>query len=150
MFQELMPLLAERTLLLLVSRVGSDEIRINVIPQRMKTVENDALFAPLSINGTPRELDEALPAQLQEFVEAHLGLSSTLKSVKEQMDAAAKAAREAARKQAAPKSGKSEGKGASGDAVAAKANVSTVASGISEDPSGPRPAEATTGSLFAT
>jgi len=59
------------------------------------------LLTPLSINGTPKELDEALPGQLVEFVGAHLGLSSTLKNVKEQMDAAAKAAREAARKSTA-------------------------------------------------
>jgi hypothetical protein len=32
MFQKLMPLLAQRTLLLMLSRVGADEIRINVIP----------------------------------------------------------------------------------------------------------------------
>jgi PRTRC genetic system protein E len=100
-FQELMPLLAQRTLLLMVSRVGADEIRISVIPQRAKSAEadqNGALLTPLTINGTPKELDEALPAQLVEFVGAHLGLSSTLKNVKEQMDAAAKAARESARK----------------------------------------------------
>src|SRR5215472_6740781 len=101
MFQELMPLLAQRTLLLMLSRVGADEIRINVIPQRVKSADadqNDALLTPLTISGTPKELDESLPAHLVEFVGAHLGLSSTLKSVKEQMDAAAKASREAARK----------------------------------------------------
>src|ERR1700751_863034 len=76
MFHELMPLLAQRTLLLIISRVGADEIRINVIPQRLKstnTDQNDALLTPLSISGTPKELDEALPAQLLEFVGAHLG-----------------------------------------------------------------------------
>jgi PRTRC genetic system protein E len=96
-----MPLLAQRTLLLMVSRLGADEIRINVIPQRVKstdTDQNDALLTPLTISGTAKELDDVLPAQLVEFVGAHLGLSSTLKSVKEQMDAAAKAAREASRK----------------------------------------------------
>jgi PRTRC genetic system protein E len=105
-FQELMPLLAQRTLLLMVSRVGADEIRISVIPQRAKSADpdqNDAIFTPLSISGTPRELDEALPGQLVEFVGTHLGLSSTLKSAKEQMDAAAKAAREMARKSTAGK-----------------------------------------------
>lgn len=106
MFQELMPLLAQRTLLLMVSRVGADEIRINVVPQRLKSTEteqNNALLTPLSISGTAKELDEALPAQLVEFVGAHLGLSSTLKSVKEQMDVAARTAREAARKSPAGK-----------------------------------------------
>ncbi|HKF04310.1 MAG TPA: PRTRC system protein E [Candidatus Sulfotelmatobacter sp.] len=107
MFQELMLLLAQRTLLLMLSRVGADEMRINVIPQRVKSPDadqNDALLIPLSISGTPRELDEALPAHLVEFVGAHLGLSSTLKSVKEKMDVATKAAREAARKTSATKS----------------------------------------------
>jgi len=113
MFQELMPLLAQRTLLLMISRVGADEIRINVIPQRLKstnTDQNDALLTPLSISGTPKELDEALPAQLLEFVGTHLGLSSTLKSVKEQMDGAAKAARDAARKSTAGKAATSSAK----------------------------------------
>lgn len=76
-FQELMPLLAQRTLLLMLSRVGADEIRINVIPQRVKsadTDQNDALLTPLSISGTPKELDEVLPAQLMEFVGTHLAL----------------------------------------------------------------------------
>jgi PRTRC genetic system protein E len=112
MFQELMPLLAQRTLLLMISRVG-DEIRINVIPQRLKstnTDQNDALLTPLSISGTPKELDGALPAQLLEFVGTHLGLSSTLKTVKEQMDAAAKTAREAARKSTSGKAATSPAK----------------------------------------
>ena len=101
MFQELMPLLAQRTLLLIVSRVGADEIRVNLVPQRLQSTDtdrNDALLTPLSISGTPKELDETMPTQLVEFVGAHLGLFSTLKSAKEQMDAAAKTAREAARK----------------------------------------------------
>ena len=113
MFQELMPLLAQRTLLLMISRVGADEIRINVIPQRLKstnTDQNDALLTPLSISGTPKELDEALPAQLLEFVGAHLGLSTTLKTVKEQMDGAAKTAREAARKSTSGKAATSPAK----------------------------------------
>jgi PRTRC genetic system protein E len=56
-----------------------------------------ALSTPLSITGTPTELDDQLSQRLVEFVEAYPGLSSTLKSAKEQ-GAAAKAGREAARK----------------------------------------------------
>jgi len=152
-FQELMPLLAQRTLLLMVSRVGADEIRINVIPQRMKstdTDQNDALLTPLSISGTPKELDEALPVQLAEFVRAHAGLSSTLKSVKEQMEAAAKAARELARKQVVSKSVESPSKAALPDAAPAVTNASTLASGPSAASSSQGPAETTTGNLFAT
>ena len=41
-----------------------------------------ALATPLSVTGTPEELDEQLPRQLVEFVETYLGLWSTLKSAK--------------------------------------------------------------------
>jgi PRTRC genetic system protein E len=101
MFQELMPLLAQRILLLTLSRVSDEQISVNIIPKTLKSDprdENAALTTPLSVTGTPKELDEQLPRQLVEFVETHLGLSSTLKTVKEQMEAAAKAAREAAKK----------------------------------------------------
>ena len=97
MFQELMPLLAQRILLLALSRVSDDQISINVIPKPLKSSDqrddDGVLTTPLSVTGTPKELDEQLPSQLAEFVETHLGLSSTLKSAKEQMEAAAKAAR---------------------------------------------------------
>ena len=101
MFQELMPLLMQRVLIVTVSRVSDEQICVNVIPKSPKSDHRDddaALATPLSVTGAPKELDEQLPRQLAEFVEAHLGLSSTLKSAKEQMDAAAKAAREAAKK----------------------------------------------------
>jgi len=101
MFQELMPLLAQRILLLTLSRVSDEQICVNVIPKSLKSDQRDddaALTTPLGVTGTPKELDEQLPSQLVEFVETHLGLSSTLKSAKEQMEAAVKATREAARK----------------------------------------------------
>ena len=37
MFQGLAPLFAQRTLLLVVSRAGADEIRVNVVPRRIKS-----------------------------------------------------------------------------------------------------------------
>ena len=107
MFQELMPLLAQRILLLTLSRVGDEQICVNLIPKSLKSNQQDddaALTTPLSVTGVPKELDEQLPRQLAEFVEAHLGLSSTLKIAKEQMEAAAKAAREAAKKSTTSKS----------------------------------------------
>jgi PRTRC genetic system protein E len=146
MFQELMPLLAQRTLLLLISRVGADEIRINVIPQRLKstnTDQNDALLTPLSISGTAKELDEALPAQLLEFVGTHLGLSSTLKSVKEQMDGAAKAARDAARKSTAGKAATSSAK-----PIPTPEKVASEATARTTVPD-PAPSEQLSGSLFS-
>jgi PRTRC genetic system protein E len=147
MFQELMPLLAQRTLLLMISRVGADEIRINVIPQRLKstnTDQNDALLTPLSISGTPKELDDALPAQLVEFVGTHLGLSSTLKTVKEQMDGAAKAARDAARKSTAGKAATSSAK-----PIPTPENVASEATARTTVPDPEPPSEQLSGSLFS-
>ena len=88
MFQELMPLLGQRILLLTLSRASDEQISVNIIPKPLKSDQQDdgaALTTPLSVTGTPKELDEQLPRQLVEFVETHLGLSSTLKTVKEQM-----------------------------------------------------------------
>ena len=116
MFQELMPLLAQRILLVTLSRVSDEQISVNIIPRTLKSDpldENAALTTPLSVTGTPRELDEQLPRQLLEFVETHLGLSSTLKSAKEQIEAAAKAATEAAKKPTNSKSHSGSSKGAS-------------------------------------
>ena len=116
MFEELMPLLTERVLVVTVSRVRADEICINVIPKLLKSDQQDvdaALTTPLSVTGTPKELDEQLSRQLVEFVETHLGLSSTLRSAKEQMEAAAKAAREAAKKPTNSKSHSGSNKSAS-------------------------------------
>jgi PRTRC genetic system protein E len=106
MFQELMPLLAQRILLLTLSRVSDEQICVNIIPKSLKSDQCDdaALTTPLAVSGTPKELDEQLPSQLVEFVGTHLALSSTLKRAKEQMDAAGKAAREAAKKSANTKS----------------------------------------------
>ncbi len=127
MFEELMPLLTQRVLVVTLSRVSGDEMCVNVIPKPLKSDQQDdnaALTTPLSVTGTPKELDEQLPRQLREFVEAHLGLSSTLKSAKEQMEAAAKAAREAAKK---PTNSKSQS-GSSKSAPSSPAKVQTEAS----------------------
>jgi PRTRC genetic system protein E len=126
-FEELMPLLTQRVLVVTLSRVSGGEICVNVIPKPLKSDQQDdgvALTTPLSVTGTPKELDEQLPRQLAEFVEAHLGLSSTLRSAKEQMDAAAKAAREAAKKST---NSKSHG-GSSRSATPIPAQVQTEAS----------------------
>ena len=133
MFQELMPLLAQRILLLTVSCVSDEQISVNIIPKPLKSEQQDdgaALTTPLGITGTPKELDEQLPRQLVEFVETHLGLSSTLKIAKEQMEAAAKAAREAARKATNSKSQSSRNATTS----TAKVQTECVTKESSDDP----------------
>ncbi|MGA8443558.1 MAG: PRTRC system protein E [Candidatus Sulfotelmatobacter sp.] len=127
MFQELMPLLAQRILLLTLSRLSDEQVSVNIIPKPLKSDQPDdaALTTPLSVTGTPKELDEQLPRQLVEFVETHLGLSSTLKSAKEQMEAAAKAAREAAKKSTTSKSHSGSSRGVNPAPAQAQAATET-------------------------
>lgn len=97
MFKELAPYLRQRAVLLTVTRVEDDNIRVNVIPQKLKDGENAALTTPLTVTGTAEELDRDLPATLVDFVASHLQLKNTLDRAKSEMDAAAKSAQAEAR-----------------------------------------------------
>jgi len=103
MFKELGPLLRQRTVVLILTRLEDETIRVNVIPRKLNESENDALTTPLSVAGTAEELDAQLPSALVQFVGAHLELKNTLESAKEQMAAAAKAAKAEARSKVTPK-----------------------------------------------
>ena len=100
MFLELMPLLGERTVMITVSRLNQNSIRVNFIPSRKKEDENPALATPLSFSGTPEELDRELGSSLASYVEENLRLQTTLSEAKTEMEAAAKAARDQARAKA--------------------------------------------------
>ena len=103
MFKELGPLLRQRTVVMILTRLEDDTIRVNVIPRKLNDSENDALTTPLSVAGTAEELDNQLPSALVQFVGAHLELKNTLESAKEQMAAAGKAAKAEARSKTAAK-----------------------------------------------
>lgn len=98
MFRELMPLLKERSVLVSIARESDQTIRATVIPKRLGEGENAALATPLSFVGTPEELEQEFPRALNEYVETHQRLSTTLAQAKAEMDAAAKAAQEEARR----------------------------------------------------
>jgi len=100
MFQQLVPLLRQRSVLLTVTSLEDDQIRVNVIPKKLKEGENSALTTPMSFTGTAVELDDQLPNAIASFVASHLELKNTLARAKEEMDAAAKAAQEEARDKA--------------------------------------------------
>jgi PRTRC genetic system protein E len=103
MFKELGPLLRQRTVVMILTRLEDETIRVNVIPRKLNESENDALTTPLSVAGTAEDLDAKLASALVQFVGAHLELRNTLETAKDQMAAAAKAAKAEARSKAASK-----------------------------------------------
>jgi PRTRC genetic system protein E len=103
MFKELGPLLRQRAVVMILTRLEDDTIRVNVIPRKLNESENDALTTPLSVSGTAEDLDAELPSALVQYVGAHLELRNTLETAKEQMAAAGKAAKAEARSRVTPK-----------------------------------------------
>lgn len=97
MFKELAPVLRHRAVLMTITFAEDEQIRVNVVPKKLKDDENKALTTPLSITGTAEELDAELGSTLVDYAAAHLQLKNTLKQAKEEMDAAAKAAQAEAR-----------------------------------------------------
>ena len=97
MFKELVPYLRQRAVLLTVTHLEEEQIRVNIVPQKVKDGENAALITPLTVTGTAEELDRELSATIVNFVAAHLELKNTLDRAKAEMDAAAKAAQAEAR-----------------------------------------------------
>ena len=97
MFKELVPILRHRAVLMTITFIDEDQIRVNVVPKKLKDGENNALTTPVTVTGTAEELDAELGPTLVNFVGAHIQLKNTLESAKADMDAAAKAAQAEAR-----------------------------------------------------
>lgn len=93
MFKELAPLLRQRSVVLLLNPLEGDSLRVLVMPKKLNDQEDSALATPVSVTGTPEELDEQLPSTLTQFVGAHIELKNTLEIAKDEMTAAAKSAR---------------------------------------------------------
>ena len=92
MFKELLPVLRDRAVLLTVALVDADQIRVNIVPKKLKDGDNDALTTPLSVTGTAEDLDAELSTTIISFVGSHLQMKNTLEKAKAEMDAASKAA----------------------------------------------------------
>jgi PRTRC genetic system protein E len=92
MFKELMPLLMQRTLMITIARIDDKVIRANFIPSKGdgKTASN-ALTQPLTITGTPEELDRDLVSQLVAFSGSILETGSNLERIQKEHEAAIKA-----------------------------------------------------------
>jgi len=100
MFKELLPILRDRAVLLTVTLVDADQIRVNIVPKKLKDGDNDALTTPLSVTGTAEDLDAELSSTIISFVGSHLQMKNTLEKAKAEMDAASKAAHAEARAKA--------------------------------------------------
>jgi PRTRC genetic system protein E len=137
-FTELMPLLAERTVLITVARESDTIVRATAIPKRASEGENAALSTPLSFVGTPEELDRDFAKELAAYVDMLRQLGSTLAQAKATMEAAAKAAQEEAKRKAEEKR-------------KAKSSAPTPTPAVATQPAPsacPGPAPVTTSSLF--
>jgi PRTRC genetic system protein E len=97
MFKELVPILRNRAVLMTATALDDDQIRVNVVPRKMKDGDHDALTTPLSVTGTAEELDTQLGPTLVGFVASHLQMKNALEKAKADMDAATKAAQAEAR-----------------------------------------------------
>ena len=60
MFKELVPVLRDRAVLLTVTLVDEGQIRVNIVPKKLKDGDNDALTTPLSVTSTAEDLDADL------------------------------------------------------------------------------------------
>ena len=100
MFKELVPILRSRAVLMTATALDDDQIRVNVVPKKMKDGDHDALTTPLSVTGTAEELDAQLGSTLVGFVASHLQMKNALEKAKADMDAATKAAQAEARAKA--------------------------------------------------
>jgi len=111
MFKELVPILRSRAVLMTATALDDDQIRVNVVPKKMKDGDNDALTTPLSVTGTAEELDAQLGPTLVGFVASHLQMKNALEKAKADMDAATKTAQAEARAKAKTPASKTPAKG---------------------------------------
>jgi PRTRC genetic system protein E len=93
MFVELLPILKNRPLMLTLALVGDKAIQVNVIRKRLKDGDSgdDALTTPLTVTGTPDELDREFAGQLVGFTGAFVKLGSNLSEIEAAHASAVKA-----------------------------------------------------------
>jgi len=115
MFIELMPLIENRPLTITVAALSEGQIRVNVVPQalpkdskvnekigyankdKIAQVPESAIHSlttPLSLTGTPGEIDAELTQQLKAYVDSHLKLQQSVDEAKRQIAEAVKAIEE--------------------------------------------------------
>lgn len=101
MFKELSPLLAKRSLILTLSSIGDDRIRVTITPRPVGKDEARELSQPFAVEGTAAELDNELSKAIVSYTAEHMTLERSLEQVKASMEAALKEAKEEAGKKLA-------------------------------------------------
>ena len=115
MFIELMPRIERRAITITVTALNQGHIRVNVVPassaddskinekigysnkDKIAPIPESAIHAlttPLSLTGTPDEIDAQLADQLKTFVESHLALQQSVARAKQEIADAVKAVEE--------------------------------------------------------
>jgi PRTRC genetic system protein E len=99
LFSQLLPLLAQRAILITISTLEHcDQLQVNICPRLLKEGENPALTTPLSVCGTAAELDLELVPQVAAFVAAQVRLHSNLSAIQKELAAVERMARDEASK----------------------------------------------------
>ncbi len=141
MFQELMPLLSTRSLVLTLTKAEDDILRVTVTPRTVGKDDAKALTTPFVVEGTAAELDADLPGALIAYTGQHMTTERALASVQAALDQElAEAKAEAARKTAEAK--KSPSKPAGG--------TKTPAAKAADEPQQPKEESSPTMSLFGS
>ena len=84
-------------ILITVARDGADKLRVNVMPKAPTSdagktdVKEGALFTPISLSGTPDELDSGFAEALAGYTETRRDLRSAVEDARTTMQAATKA-----------------------------------------------------------
>lgn len=91
MFQELKALLkSSSSISLTIAEASADRITVTVVPKTKMDADEPKLATPLSLTGTPEELDQEFGALLLNYTEQHASLAEQLEATTAIMQAAKK------------------------------------------------------------
>jgi len=101
MFKELTPLLSKRSLILTITSVADERIRVTITPRPTGKDDVKELSQPFAVEGTAEELDTELPATIVSYTAEHMTLENSLAQVKAGMEATLKEVKDEAAKKVA-------------------------------------------------
>jgi PRTRC genetic system protein E len=101
MFKELAPLLSKRSLILTITSVADERIRVTITPRPTGKDDVKELSQPFAVEGTAEELDTELPVAIVSYTAEHMTLENSLAQVKAGMEATLKEVKDEAAKKVA-------------------------------------------------